>query len=157
MAYEFKTLGSVEALTEVPENANALVEVDGTIKRVPGGALGGNGGGGGWDAVIASTEDLWSEMSSASLSFESGSFDALMQKLNRGEMPKTVFHYDDYFYEASHHKWYTPVQVWDSSYSDDSVTLEFAHIAGNVDCVEIKIFRDGDSIKFAVNGVITNA
>jgi hypothetical protein len=40
MAYEFKTLGSVEALTEVPENANALVEVDGEIKRVPGGALG---------------------------------------------------------------------------------------------------------------------
>lgn len=42
MSYEFKTLGSVEALTEVPENANALVEVDGAIKRVPGGALGGN-------------------------------------------------------------------------------------------------------------------
>lgn len=40
MAYEFKTLGSVEALTEVPENAHALVEVDGEIKRVPGGALG---------------------------------------------------------------------------------------------------------------------
>lgn len=45
MAYEFKTLGSVEALTEVPENAHALVEVDGEIKRVPGGALGGSGGG----------------------------------------------------------------------------------------------------------------
>lgn len=45
MAYEFKTLGSVEALTEIPENANALVEVDGAIKRVPGGALGGSGGG----------------------------------------------------------------------------------------------------------------
>lgn len=44
MAYEFKTLGSVEALTEIPENANALVEVDGAIKRVPGGALGGSGG-----------------------------------------------------------------------------------------------------------------
>ena len=44
MAYEFKTLGSVEALTEVPENANALVEVDGAIKRVPGGALGGSSG-----------------------------------------------------------------------------------------------------------------
>ena len=46
MAYEFKTLGSVEALTAVPENANALVEVDGAIKRVPGGALGGSSGGG---------------------------------------------------------------------------------------------------------------
>lgn len=44
MSYEFKTLGSVEALTEVPENANVLVEVDGAIKRAPGGALGGDGG-----------------------------------------------------------------------------------------------------------------
>lgn len=42
MSYEFKTLGSVEALTEVPKNANALVEIDGAIKRVPGGALGGD-------------------------------------------------------------------------------------------------------------------
>lgn len=42
MSYEFKTLGSVEALTEVPENANVLVEVDGAIKRAPGGALGGS-------------------------------------------------------------------------------------------------------------------
>lgn len=50
MAYEFKTLGSVEALIEVPENANALVEVDGAIKRVPGGALG--GGSNEYDLVI---------------------------------------------------------------------------------------------------------
>lgn len=45
MSYEFKTLGSVEALTEVPENANVLVEVDGAIKRAPGGALGGSSSG----------------------------------------------------------------------------------------------------------------
>lgn len=44
MAYEFKRLGEVEALSEVPENANALIEVDGTIKRVPGGVLGGEAG-----------------------------------------------------------------------------------------------------------------
>lgn len=44
MAYEFKKLGEVEALDEVPENANALVEVDGAIKRVPGSGLGGAAG-----------------------------------------------------------------------------------------------------------------
>lgn len=35
MAYEFKRLAEVEELTEVPENAQALVEVDGAVKRAP--------------------------------------------------------------------------------------------------------------------------
>ena len=42
--YEFTKLSQVEALAEVPENANALVEVDGAIKRVPGSGLGGDKG-----------------------------------------------------------------------------------------------------------------
>ena len=41
MAYEFKRLSEVEALTEVPEGANALIEIDGVVKRVPGSGLGG--------------------------------------------------------------------------------------------------------------------
>lgn len=44
MAYEFKRLGEVEVLNEVPENATVLAEVDGSIKRVPGGGLGGGAG-----------------------------------------------------------------------------------------------------------------
>jgi hypothetical protein len=44
MDFNFKKLADVEALTEVPENANALVEVDGVIKRAPGAGLGGGGG-----------------------------------------------------------------------------------------------------------------
>ena len=44
MSYEFKRLSDVEALTEVPEGANALVEIDGIIKRVPGSGLGGDTG-----------------------------------------------------------------------------------------------------------------
>lgn len=51
-SYEFKKLADVEALEEVPENANALIEVDGAIKRVPGSGLGSSGGGGG-DVAIA--------------------------------------------------------------------------------------------------------
>lgn len=41
--YDFRKLGDVEALESVPENANALVEVGGDIKRVPGSNLGGGG------------------------------------------------------------------------------------------------------------------
>lgn len=41
MAYEFQKLSEVEALTEVPEGASALIEVNGDIKRVPGSSLGG--------------------------------------------------------------------------------------------------------------------
>lgn len=41
MAYEFMSLAEVEALPEVPENATVLVEVGGSIKRIPGEGLGG--------------------------------------------------------------------------------------------------------------------
>lgn len=44
MAFEFKKLSDVEALNEVPEGANALVEINGAIKRVPGSGLGGAAG-----------------------------------------------------------------------------------------------------------------
>ena len=43
MSYTFKKLGEVEALDEIPDGANALVEVNGAIKRVPGSGLGGGG------------------------------------------------------------------------------------------------------------------
>lgn len=46
MAYEFTKLADVPALEEVPEGANAFIEVEGEIKRVPGDGLGGGGGGG---------------------------------------------------------------------------------------------------------------
>ena len=41
MAYEFKKLAEVEAVTEVPKGASVLAEVNGAIKRVPGDGLGG--------------------------------------------------------------------------------------------------------------------
>lgn len=43
MSYTFKKLGEVEALGEIPDGANALIEVNGAIKRVPGSGLGGGG------------------------------------------------------------------------------------------------------------------
>lgn len=42
--YTFKKLSDVEALTEIPEGANAFIEVNGEVKRVPGDGLGGGGG-----------------------------------------------------------------------------------------------------------------
>lgn len=45
MAYDFVRLADVEALSEVPENATVLAEVNGAIKRVPGNGLGGSGNG----------------------------------------------------------------------------------------------------------------
>lgn len=40
--YKFKTPDDLELLVEVPETANAIVEVDGEMKRVPGSNLGGD-------------------------------------------------------------------------------------------------------------------
>ena len=42
MEYTFKKLADVEALTEVPEAATVIAEVDGEIKRIPGSGLGGS-------------------------------------------------------------------------------------------------------------------
>lgn len=62
--YDFKKLGDVEALESVPENANALVEVGGDIKRVPGSNL---GGGGVPTAILVLDTDEASGVSVASL------------------------------------------------------------------------------------------
>lgn len=84
MAYEFKTLGSVEALTEVPENAHALVEVDGAIKRVPGGALGGNGDA--WDIII--TQTPVGDDGILVYSFAKGDHNLLFNMLVEGQVPR---------------------------------------------------------------------
>lgn len=44
MSYEFKKLSEVQALTEVPEGAKVLAEMNGQIVRVPGSRLGGDTG-----------------------------------------------------------------------------------------------------------------
>lgn len=52
MAYEFQKLSEVEVLTEVPDGASVLAEVNGDIKRVPKSEVGGTGG-----YVVVLTED----------------------------------------------------------------------------------------------------
>lgn len=42
MAYNFAKLADAELLESVPENANAFVEIEGAVKRVPGSGLGGS-------------------------------------------------------------------------------------------------------------------
>lgn len=41
MAYEFKKITDTEVLTEVPETATVMVEINGEIKRTPGAGIGG--------------------------------------------------------------------------------------------------------------------
>ena len=83
MSYEFKTLGSVEALTEVPENANALVEVDGAIKRVPGDA---------WDFMIrASNPDYYN--SGTTFTWAKGDSASLNNALLTGKCPRVCVFY----------------------------------------------------------------
>lgn len=43
MALDFKKIGDVELLEQVPDTANVVVEVDSAFKRVPGSNLGGGG------------------------------------------------------------------------------------------------------------------
>lgn len=39
MSYEFKKLGEVESVSTLPVTANALVEIDGAVRRAPAGIL----------------------------------------------------------------------------------------------------------------------
>ena len=94
MSYEFKTLGSVEALNEVPTGANALVEVDGAIKRVPGDALGGNkeGNGEAWDFMIrASNPDYYN--SGTTFTWAKGDSASLNNALLTGKCPRVCVFY----------------------------------------------------------------
>lgn len=97
---EFKRLADVEALTEIPEGANAFVEVDGEIKRVPGEGLGGAGGF--KTAVIKSSlyEEALSDMSGsgrtsaapeATYSCINMTFEEAYATVMSGEVLKVVF------------------------------------------------------------------
>ena len=68
MAYEFKKIAEVEALDKVPDGANALIEVNGEVKRVPGSGL----GGGGIATAIIKSSDYDSAVSGVSTYAASG-------------------------------------------------------------------------------------
>lgn len=101
MAYEFKKLGDVEALDEVPENANALIEVDGAIKRVPGSNLGGGCTDfwcGEWDSTaggywIMPTEDAEEPITYAEFTeaLEKGAVQLLYSYTNDGSIIGTAY------------------------------------------------------------------
>lgn len=87
MAYEFKKLSDVEVLDEVPENANALVEVDGAIKRVPGNGLGGNNDEVDFEFTITTypfSGDIYAE----DIVITKGSMDNVLQRIRNDELPK---------------------------------------------------------------------
>lgn len=97
MAYEFKRLSDVEALTEVPEGANALIEVDGSIKRVPGSGLGGSTGiktaiikDSGYDSAIAGVQTMVSASPTYTYECLNMTFEEAYEALANCE-PFTVF------------------------------------------------------------------
>lgn len=136
MAYEFKTLGSVEALTEVPENANALVEVDGAIKRVPGSAL----GGGEYDLVI--TDDQANEI----LTIDSGSYQSVYNKIMVDKEPpkiliKYCFDYGDFGYGVISNYSYAEIVV--NSEDSNSHSLKVHYKTYMWDERTLNVYSDG--------------
>lgn len=83
---EFKKLSAVEAVNEVADTANVLIEEDGVIKRAPKTAVGGAGG---CDAVILLTRDPDNERDT--LTLESGSHAEIYEKLMAGEVVSAVY------------------------------------------------------------------
>lgn len=137
MAYEFKTLGSVEALAEVPENAHALVEVDGEIKRVPGGALG--GGGDAWDIIICN------EYSTDNFLWEKGDIETLTNMLVTGQPPRICVYYTNKSFSSPNAKVLTPVEIELSYPSGFLLNLYFSNGS------QLSISEDGSMRMYDAN------
>jgi hypothetical protein len=94
MAYEFKKLSDVEALTEVPENATVLAEVNGAIKRIPGNGLGGSSSGLVISLDLSGDNETFKANSTANMTladamaaFQSGTLGTPVIKTTYQEMP----------------------------------------------------------------------
>jgi hypothetical protein len=97
MAYEFKKLSEVDALTEVPEGANALIEINGDIKRVPGSGLGGATGiktaiikDSGYDSAISGMQTMGAAAPSLTYECINMTFEEAYETMANGE-PLSVF------------------------------------------------------------------
>lgn len=82
MAYEFKKIAEVEALDKVPNGANALIEVNGEVKRVPGSGLGG-----GIATAIIKSSDYDSGVAGTSVTYSciNMTYDEVCQILTSGK------------------------------------------------------------------------
>lgn len=118
MAYEFTKLADVPALAEVPEGANAFIEVAGEIKRVPGAGL----VGGIPTAIIRLTieTDSDGEWTSISGTCDNMTFAEAKAILTAGEPMMLAVTYGDESYRHT-----TTARNVDYSAADDAVYFEF--------------------------------
>lgn len=103
MAYTFKKLSEVEALSEKPEDCNVLIETGGSIKRTPSSSFGG-GGNEEPDLVIrlALAGDLGVSLTpGVDLTVASGSVQTVTDKINEDKLPKVIVRYE-YNYGGSY-------------------------------------------------------
>lgn len=81
----YNTVESLPVLEEVPENATLLAVVDGEFYHVPSGMVGSS-----CDAIIDVTgtfDEVLSDLAAANIHFGAGSYEAIIEKLNKGEHP----------------------------------------------------------------------
>lgn len=114
MAYNFKRLSDVDIVTETPESANVLAEVDGEIKRVP--ATGFGGGGNEADLVIRCEKELASssDVTTDDFVITSGSVDAVWSAIRENRAPVVRIEcatYNNSNYQGINHNYY-PVVVY---------------------------------------------
>lgn len=112
---EFKKLSEVETLDKVPEGANAFIEIDGEVKRVPGDGL----GGGGIKTAIIKSSDYDSALSGvqprmAAIEYEciNMTFEEAYQTMEMGEplMALGMFNDDGAFNEIGS-VWYAGTTI----------------------------------------------
>ena len=150
MAYEFQKLSEVEALAEVPEGANALIEVNGDIKRVPGSGLGGAVGiktaiikSSDYDEVVAglinSAPKVASAPSAPSITYEclNMTFEEAYETMANGEPLQVVL-----------------MMVGEGAMNIPTVTT-FAGMAFGVPCVFILNFLTRQDLYWTADGIST--
>lgn len=127
MAYEFKSLGTVDVVETASDTANVLIEEDGEIKRVAKSGVGGNKDT--WDAIIdlvppeTETYFHFGNASSGDSNFlsnmvvSSGAYEAIRNKILAGENPKVLIRYD-YVYGSTCYRRFIPYQI--NFYSSES-------------------------------------
>lgn len=137
MAYEFKRLADVEALSEVPENATVLAEVNGAIKRVPGNGLGGNG-----NTIVIVQNPNYTSSSDRSID-DSSTSEEYLTNMSLAEALAALRAYEItgvvYYHASGSEK---------SASSADKITMEFAYVQDlssnyDTDCLRIYTWNSG--------------
>lgn len=147
MDYEFKKLAEVESLSEVPENATVLAEVNGLVKRVPSSGLG--GGSNDYDAIITiNTVGMY--LSPNDITLTKWNFEDLKNKLKDGKTPNIAL-VTSYTYDGMVWGHYVPASV---IYNNDIDTISIMFFTESlITSTDPVVYRE--CIRVDSNGTIT--